>query len=298
MAARASLDDKLAAIRAIRGQVLTPEHKAELRKRLGDRSNLVVAAAAVIVGENALLALAPELESAFARFLVNPLKDDKLCRAKIAVIPALERMEYLRPDVFLKSARHVQFEPIWGGSEDSAPPLRAAALIALGRCEGTSSLPRPDRRSRPQVLLAGSRSSTDGPSRHPGRPLTPATVENSPRPGTITLKLPPLAVLGADESGGLGGVGDLAGGGVVVDRLAQPDGHVPQEHRLGENPRIGEIRQGDRRVARPDRADPLGLVVGVVVALGLGLGRLLRLLAGLADAQEHLLRAVVAWRED
>ena len=141
MAARASLDDKLAAIRSLRGQVLTPEHKAELRKRLGDRSNLIVAAAAAIAGENALLELAPELEAAFDRFLVNPLKDDKLCRAKIAVIQALDRMEYLRPDVFLKAARHVQFEPVWGGSEDSAPPLRAAALIALARAEGSSSLP-------------------------------------------------------------------------------------------------------------------------------------------------------------
>jgi HEAT repeat protein len=141
MAARASLEDKLAALRALRGQVLIPEQKAELRKRLGDRSNLIVAAAAVIAGENALLELAPELEAAFDRFLVNPLKDDKLCRAKIAVIQALDRMEYLRPDVFLKAARHVQFEPIWGGSEDSAPPLRAAAVIALARAEGSSSLP-------------------------------------------------------------------------------------------------------------------------------------------------------------
>jgi HEAT repeat protein len=141
MAARASLDDKLAAIRSLRGQTLTPENKADLRKRLGDRSNLLVAAAALITGENALLELASELEAAFDRFLINPLKDDKLCRAKIAIIQALDRMEHPRPDVFLKAARHVQFEPVWGGSEDSAPPLRAAAIIALARVEGSSSLP-------------------------------------------------------------------------------------------------------------------------------------------------------------
>jgi hypothetical protein len=34
MAARQSLDDKLAALRALRGQRLTDEQKAELRKRL------------------------------------------------------------------------------------------------------------------------------------------------------------------------------------------------------------------------------------------------------------------------
>ena len=141
MAARQSLDDKLAALRALRGRSLNDDQKAELRKRIGDRSNLVVAAAAAIAGENALAELAGDLEAAFDRFLVNPLKDDKLCRAKIAVVQALDRMEHPKPGVFLKAARHVQLEPVWGGAEDSAPPLRAAALVALARAEGPGSLP-------------------------------------------------------------------------------------------------------------------------------------------------------------
>jgi hypothetical protein len=62
-----------------------------LRKSIGDRSNLLVAAAAVIAGENALVELAKDLEVAFDRFLVNPLKGDKLCRAKIAVVQALDK---------------------------------------------------------------------------------------------------------------------------------------------------------------------------------------------------------------
>ncbi len=142
MATRESLDDKLAAIRKLRGQALTTEQKAELRKRIGDRSNLVVAAAAAIAGENILVELAKDLEAAFDRFLVNPLKDDKLCRAKIAVVQALDKMEHQEPDVFQKAASHVQLEPVWGGSEDSAAPLRAAAIIALARIEGSRSLPR------------------------------------------------------------------------------------------------------------------------------------------------------------
>src|SRR5438105_2681445 len=125
MAARLSLDEKLAAIRKLRGQPLSPEQRAELRKSLSDRSNLVVAAAAAIAGENTLVELAGDLEAAFERFLVNPLKDDKLCRAKIAVVQALDKVEHQRPDVFLKAARHVQLEPVWGGTEDSAAPLRA-----------------------------------------------------------------------------------------------------------------------------------------------------------------------------
>ena len=53
MATRASLVDKLVALRELRGHSLAPERKAELRMRIGDRSNLVVAAA-VIAGENLL----------------------------------------------------------------------------------------------------------------------------------------------------------------------------------------------------------------------------------------------------
>src|SRR5690242_11505856 len=117
MAARQSLDDKLAELRALRGQTLTDEQRADLRKRVGDRSNLVVAAAAAIAGENSLVELAGDLESAFDRFLANPLKDDKLCRAKIAIVQALDRMEHPRMEVFLKAARHVQLEPVWGGTE-------------------------------------------------------------------------------------------------------------------------------------------------------------------------------------
>ncbi len=54
MAGRESLDDKLAAIRELRGQTLAPEQIAQLRKRIGDKSNLVVAAAAAVAGESTL----------------------------------------------------------------------------------------------------------------------------------------------------------------------------------------------------------------------------------------------------
>jgi HEAT repeat protein len=142
MATRLSLDDKLAALRGFRGRTLGEEERAGLKKSLVDRSNLVVAAAAELAGENTLLELAPDLEAAFARFLVNPVKDDKLCRAKIAIVQALDKMEHLRADVFEKAAVHVQHEPVWGGTEDTAAPLRAAAIIALARIEGSGALPR------------------------------------------------------------------------------------------------------------------------------------------------------------
>jgi HEAT repeat protein len=137
MAKRLSLDDKLAAIRAIRQQPPAENDASELRGFISDRSNLVVAAAAAIVGERTLTELAAELETAFDRFLVEPLKNDKLCRAKIAIVQALDKMEHLRRDVFEKAAVHVQLEPVFGGQEDTAAPLRGAAIFALARIGGS-----------------------------------------------------------------------------------------------------------------------------------------------------------------
>ena len=140
--ARPNLDDKLAALRSLRGQALDAEQIAALRKALGDRSNLIVAVAAEIAGENAMIELADDLEAAFKRFLANPLRDDKLCRAKIAIAQALDKIEHQRSEVFETAATYVQNEPVWGGSEDSAVPLRSVGLIALARIEGSSVLPR------------------------------------------------------------------------------------------------------------------------------------------------------------
>jgi HEAT repeat protein len=142
MPPRSSLDDKLAAVRRLRGESLTLENMRELRKLVGDRSNFVVAAAAAIVGERTLVELANDLEAAFARFMVEPLERDKLCRAKIAIVQALDKLEHSHLEIFETASKHVQFEPVFGRSEDSAPPLRAAALIAIARIEGATALPR------------------------------------------------------------------------------------------------------------------------------------------------------------
>ena len=141
MAKRQSVDDKLSAIRRLRDQDPSPELTADLRKALADRSNLVVAAAATIAGDRRLVELAAPLEAAFPRFMEDPEKTDKLCRAKLAIIQALDKLEHGNEEIFLQAARHVQLEPVWGGSEDSAAPLRAAALIALARIDALGLLP-------------------------------------------------------------------------------------------------------------------------------------------------------------
>ena len=141
MAKRPSVEEKLSAIRQLRERQPSSQVTSELRAALGDKSNLIVAAAAAIVGDQNHVSLSADLEAAFERCLVDPLKSDKLCRAKIAVVQALDKLEHDRTAVFLRAANHVQLEPVWGGSEDTAAPLRAAAILALARLDYHGLLP-------------------------------------------------------------------------------------------------------------------------------------------------------------
>jgi HEAT repeat protein len=141
MGKRLSVEEKLSAIRRLRELEPSAHVVSELRLALRDKSNLIVAAAAAIVGDKNHTALCPELAAAFERCLVDPLTSDKLCRGKIAIVHALDKLEHDQPDIFLHAARHVQLEPVWGGSEDSAALLRAAAILALARLDYRDLLP-------------------------------------------------------------------------------------------------------------------------------------------------------------
>ncbi len=291
MATRLSLDDKLAALRKLRGQTLTPEQTAELKKCVGDRSNLVVAASAALAGENMLVELSRDLEAAFERFLVNPAKDDKLCRAKIAVVQALDKMEHQDPDVFQKAARHVQYEPVWGGSEDSAPPCvpppsspwrgsRARGAAPPGRRDDRRGQGRAHRRGDgdgcPRDRGRGPAPPPQGPHRRQG-PRSPFRVPLRSAGGrsegvpSVRLRVPR-----ASERRGLRGGGPRAGevapprrGGTARDvlaalsllggRAAGPPGHrhapPTHRHRLPAGSRRVRFGAGPRsRRCRPSRS--------------------------------------------
>jgi HEAT repeat protein len=79
--------------------------------------------------------LAPDLVSAFGRFMARPEKDDPGCVAKTAIVEALSHLGHDDPSVFLRGIRHVQKEPVWGGHVDTAVDLRGASafgLVAIG----------------------------------------------------------------------------------------------------------------------------------------------------------------------
>jgi HEAT repeat protein len=114
---------------------------AILRKGLSDKVSIVVARAAGLAGELGSTPLVPEMIAAFHRFLADPSKD-KGCLAKTAIVEALTRLEHPDPEVFLEGIRHVQREPVWGGSEDTAAWLRGLSAIGLVGCDHPRVLPQ------------------------------------------------------------------------------------------------------------------------------------------------------------
>lgn len=107
----------------------------ELKHALAAANNLVVAKAADVVAAVRLDALQPELVAAFERFIDKPAKADQRCYAKTALIEALDALGCFEYALFLKSIRHHQLEPVFGGQEDTAAELRAKAALALTKQE-------------------------------------------------------------------------------------------------------------------------------------------------------------------
>jgi len=105
-----------------------------LKKALQDKSNLVIAEAAKIIGELQRTNLLPELLAAFARLFEEPVKSDPKCWGKTAIIKALIALDHGDSAAFLRSAGHIQMEPVYGGLEDSAVHLRANGILALVQC--------------------------------------------------------------------------------------------------------------------------------------------------------------------
>jgi HEAT repeat protein len=127
------LENQLAELGRLRAD---PEAEATikaLRTALSSKSNQVVAEAARIAGDCHLQQLQDDLAAAFERLLTNPLKADPTCAAKTAIITALYQLGHPQEQIFLRGIRYVQQEPVYGGKEDTAAPLRVTCALALVR---------------------------------------------------------------------------------------------------------------------------------------------------------------------
>ena len=76
-----------------------------------------------------------DLEAAFERLLAMPAARDPGCLGKLAVACAMRTIGNARHELLVRGAHHVQMEPVWGKSIDTAGNLRGTCVTAL--VEGT-----------------------------------------------------------------------------------------------------------------------------------------------------------------
>jgi HEAT repeat protein len=191
MPGKRSFEEQLAALDSLRQQ--PPEACIEpLRKALEHRNNFVVAKAADLVRDLQLQQLIPELLVAFDRFFEHAVKSDPQCWSKNALSRALAAFEHQDAAVFLRGMRHIQLEPVWGGTSDTAGTLRATCALALVQCR---SLIEPELLAHLVELFADKDKSV--------RVEAARAIEQMGSPSAALL-LRLRAVLGADEPEVLG----------------------------------------------------------------------------------------------
>src|SRR6201996_868122 len=138
MPSKRNFDAELAGLDALR-EVAPEAAEPQLKKALALRNNLLVARAATITLHHRLTKLSQDLAAAFPRFLENAPKTDPQCWAKNAIAKTLAAFEYQESELFLSGMRHIQLEPVWGGSADTAGPLRGTCALALVQCRELNS---------------------------------------------------------------------------------------------------------------------------------------------------------------
>jgi HEAT repeat protein len=191
MPGKRKFEEQLAALDSLRQQ--PPEACiAPLRKALEHRNNFVVAKAADLIRDFQLSQLIPELLTAFDRFFDDPVKTDPQCWAKNSLSRTLAAFEHQDAAVFLRGMRHIQLEPVWGGSSDTGGTLRATCALALVQCR---SVREPDLLAHLIDLFADKDKSV--------RAEVARAIEQVGSPSSALL-LRLRAVLGADEPEVLG----------------------------------------------------------------------------------------------
>lgn len=125
------LEDRLAAVERIRS--VDAAELALLRQALRAKTGLLVAAAARMVGALVVEALVEDLPGAFGVLLERAVERDPGCRGKVQIARTLIEMERWSAAVFERGVGHVQREPVWGGTADTAAELRGLCGIAFAR---------------------------------------------------------------------------------------------------------------------------------------------------------------------
>ena len=112
----------------------------EVRQFLRNRSNLVVAKAAIVVRELQIKALIPDMVSAFNKLMADAPRLDKRCAATTEIVSGLYELSYEYPAPYLMGLKHVQMEASFGPPVDEAAKLRAVSAQGLVRTRHPDAL--------------------------------------------------------------------------------------------------------------------------------------------------------------
>ena len=121
----------LQAVQDLRSEGLSDEAVAALRGVLEQQPGIVVAAAAKLAAEWQVEGLAATLQDAFYRLSEDGRENDPQCWGKVAVIKALHELAWQDAGLYVQGCKTVQLEPVYGGKEDSAVPVRTVSFQAL-----------------------------------------------------------------------------------------------------------------------------------------------------------------------
>ena len=122
-----SFEERLERVREAVSRPDDADARKVLTQTLRGKDGYLISVVAAGVGARFLSAL----PRAFGTLLVDPIKRDPSCRGKLAVAKALYDADERAEEVYLAGSRHVQLEPVWGGREDTAAPLRGVCVMAL-----------------------------------------------------------------------------------------------------------------------------------------------------------------------
>ncbi len=109
---------------------LTESDVAALQQILRGKQAIALLPTTKLIIRHKITQLIPDLIIAFQKLLDKGEKTDPGCKAKWAIANTLYQLEKPDSDLFLAGIRHVQLEPVWDDTVDTAPPLRS--LCALG----------------------------------------------------------------------------------------------------------------------------------------------------------------------
>ncbi len=129
-----ALEEKLARVGTL--DASTVEGCEQLRKALGDKSNLVVAKVAKRILREKIAELAGELPGVFMRLMAGGTAADKGCMAKLEIAQAIYQLGAAMDgaeEALVAGVHHVQMGPTFGGMVDTAPELRGVCALGLVR---------------------------------------------------------------------------------------------------------------------------------------------------------------------